>query len=197
MAGRFGPFPAGYRSMWATGAHVSQQGTIPDMADYFDRITPEQQALIEAAPLFFVASADPTLDTGSRGVGPVNVSPRGGVPLHVIDARHVAWLDYPGSGNETARHARADGPVTVMVCSFESDDAAIVRLYGSARVYTVEGYPHAERLLDAQAAELVAGPRQIIAVAVSGTQTSCGYGVPVMAPVRDRRREDRGRRYKG
>ena len=49
---------------------------------------------------------------------------------------------------------------------------------------------------DAQAAELISAPRQVISLDIHKTQTSCGYGVPVMQYVRQRRKEDRGRRYK-
>ena len=69
-----------------------------------------------------------------HGIGPVNVSPKGGVPLHIVSPNRVAFVDYVGSGNETARHALADGPITVMVCSFEAEHAAIVRLYGIAHI---------------------------------------------------------------
>ena len=77
------------------------------MATYFRAITDEQAALIRNAHLFFVASADPSLGEGPEGVGPVNLSPKGGVPLHVLSPNKVAYLDYKGSGNETARHAKA------------------------------------------------------------------------------------------
>ena len=103
------------------------------MAAHHDRITPEQQALIEASHVFFVASAAPDLGDGPEGQGPVNLSPKGATALHVLDERRVAWLDYRGSGNETARHAEAGGPVTLMLMSMDGDDAAIVRLYGHAR----------------------------------------------------------------
>jgi hypothetical protein len=161
-------------------------------------LTPEQTALIENAPLFFVASADPALSVTEDGLGPVNLSPKGGVPLHVLSPERVAYLDYPGSGNETARHAMAGGPVTVMVCSFEEGDAAIVRLYGTATVSQVDESPLGERLLRQAATDLTSpNPRQVVEVAIESTQTSCGYGVPVMAFQRERCREDRGRRYKG
>src|SRR5512136_1816908 len=98
------------------------------MATYHSSVTPEQAALIRSAPLFFVASADPSLAKGPGDIGPVNLSPKGGVRLQIISPKRVAYLDYPGSGNETARHAAAGGPITIMVCSFDEGDAAIVRL---------------------------------------------------------------------
>ena len=164
------------------------------MGTFHDAITPEQRELIERAPLFFVASADPRLADGD-GVGPVNLSPKGGVPLVVLDGQRVAWLDYKGSGNETARHGAAGGPVTVMVCSFEEGDAAIVRLYGRARATPLEESELTERLI-ADPYDDLGRRRQVIEVLIERTTTSCGYGVPVMEKVRERQRADRGRRYK-
>src|SRR5512141_1881121 len=131
------------------------------MATYYDSITDEQRQLIENAPLFFIASAYPDLAPNAQGGGPVNVSPKGGVPLVILDANHVAFLDYVGSGNETARHARAGGPVTVMVCSFD-EHAAIIRLYGHARVSALEGSPLAARLMAERFPDLKLTARQVI-----------------------------------
>jgi predicted pyridoxine 5'-phosphate oxidase superfamily flavin-nucleotide-binding protein len=165
------------------------------MATYYTSITEEQAALIRNAPLFFVASVDPTLVKIPDGNGPVNLSPKGGVRLHVINAHRVAYLDYPGSGNETARHAAADGPITIMICSFDEENAAIVRLFGKATVTPFAESPLADVLAQESTSELKA-PRQVIEIEIEQTMTSCGYGVPVMSFVRERRRDDRGRKYK-
>ena len=140
------------------------------MAMQYSSITDEQLELIENSPVFFVATADPQLKGGPDDLGAVNLSPKGGTPLHVIDRNRLAFLDYPGSGNETARHALAGGPVTVMVCSFQEDDAAIVRLYGRATASDLETSPLASRLLENAAAELSSKPRQVIEVEVEKTQ---------------------------
>ena len=165
------------------------------MAKFWDHITDEQAELIRSAPLFFVASADPALAPGEGGEGAVNVSPKGAARLHQIDPRRVAYLDYPGSGNETARHAAAGGPITLMVCSFEPGDAAIVRLYGRARVMPLEECPYADALRAGTEGAMLS-PRQVVEMAIETTMTSCGYGVPVMELVRERERSDRGGRYK-
>jgi hypothetical protein len=165
------------------------------MATYYTSITDEQAALIHSAPLFFVASVDPALTQGPGDVGPVNLSPKGGVKLHVINPKRVAYLDYPGSGDETARHASTGGPITIMICSFDEDDAAIVKLFGKATVITLAQSPLAEILAEESTSELKA-PRQVIEVEIERTITSCGYGVPVMSFVRERRRDDRGQKYK-
>jgi hypothetical protein len=164
------------------------------MATFHPSITDEQAELIRNADLFFVASADPHLTDG-EGVGPVNGSPKGGVELHILGPNRVAYLDYAGSGNETARHCAAGGPITVMVACFEEGDAAIVRLFGRARVTPLDDSPLAKLVLEKPARELK-NKRQVIDVEIDRTMTSCGYGVPVMKLVRQRRVVDRGRRYK-
>ena len=165
------------------------------MATYHTSITDEQAALLQSAPMFFVASADPILAKGPGDIGPVNLSPKGGVRLHVLNPTRVAYLDYPGSGNETARHVTAGGPITIMVCAFDNEDAAIVRLYGKAYVTPFADSPLADVLVQESTSDLKA-PRQVIEIEIERTMTSCGYGVPVMALVRERRSADRGRKYK-
>ena len=102
------------------------------MGDYFPCITDAQADLIRNAKVFFVATADPDMTEGPDGQGAINLSPKGGVPIHILDPNRVAYLDYKGSGNETVRHSHGGSPITLMVCSFDADDAAIVRLYGRA-----------------------------------------------------------------
>jgi len=165
------------------------------LATYYSSITDEQADLIRQSKVFFIASVDPQFARGPKGSGPVNLSPRGGVPLHILSPNRVAFLDYPGSGNETARHAAVSGPTTVMVCSFEAENAAIVRLYGTAHVTPVDESPLKDLVLQTPYSDLTK-PRQVIEIEVESTVTSCGYGVPVMEFVRNRRAADRGRRYK-
>ena len=166
------------------------------MASYYSSITDEQAALIKNSPLFFVATAAPTSSDISSDVGPINISPKGGVPLHIINPNRVAFLNYVGSGNETERHSGSGSPITVMICSFEGENAAIVRLYGKAKVTPVAESALAEQLLATGATEMKLTPRQVVEIEVEKTSTSCGYGVPVMEFVRDRRTIDHGRRYK-
>ncbi|MEP7189909.1 MAG: pyridoxamine 5'-phosphate oxidase family protein, partial [Roseiflexaceae bacterium] len=148
------------------------------------------------ATIFFVATADPRLERGPQTEGPVNVSPRGGVPLHIIAPDRVAFLDYAGSGNETARHSLAGGPITVMVCSFGAEDAAIVRLCGRATITPLADSPLAELLLEHPAKDIKLPLRQVVEVEIDNTMTSCGYGVPIMSFEQDRTIANRGRDYK-
>lgn len=160
-----------------------------------DHITQRQTELIRTSRIFFVASVDPVFSGGPAGEGPVNLSPKGATRLHVIDAHRVAYLDFHGSGNETARHAAGGGPVTVMIMSVDAEDAGIVRLYGHATATPTEASPLADRLL-AGGAEHLESERQIIEIRVDRTQTSCGYGVPVFDYVGERTKAQRGGRYK-
>lgn len=166
------------------------------MATSYTRITYEQAEMIRNAPVFFVGTADFAGGVGGE-IDAVNVSPKGGVPLHIIGSNRVAYLDYTGSGNETARHSDAGSPVTVMVCAFEKENAGIVRLYGRARAMPIEDSPLAKALLGQPADEIALPMRQVIDIQVEKTSTSCGYGVPVMSFERDRTVGDRGRLYKG
>lgn len=164
------------------------------MATYYDHIIEEQATLIRKSPVFFVASADPGLGIGPDNIGPVNVSPKGGLPLTILNSNLVAYLDYPGSGNEMARHAEAGGPCTIMVCSFD-EDSAIVRLYGDVRVTSIADSSIADDLLRVLPTPPEDPLRQVVELSVTRTATSCGFGVPMMDLVRDRGKDDRGRNY--
>jgi hypothetical protein len=166
------------------------------MGTIYSAITDEQVALIEATPLFFVSTVDPGMNATADGIGPINLSPKGGTPLHVLDRNRVAYLDYTGSGDETARHTQAGGPITIMVCSFEEDDCAIVKLYGKAKITPLEESPMIKFFREEPAGELKLPERQVVEIAVESTVTSCGYGVPVMAFTRERTIGDRGRKFK-
>jgi len=96
------------------------------MGTSYSHITEEQADLIRNSQVFFVASVAPDLAPGPDA-GPVNLSPKGSTPLHVIDANRVAYLDYTGSGKQTASHALAGGPITLMVMSMDGENAGIVR----------------------------------------------------------------------
>ena len=166
------------------------------MATSYTKITDEQAEMIRRAPVFFVGSAD--FDSGAeREIDAVNVSPKGGVPLHIISPNRVAYLDYTGSGNETALHSGAGSPVTIMLCAFEEENAGIIRLYGRAKAMPIEDSPLADLLLEQPAGEIALPMRQVIDIHVEKTSTSCGYGVPIMSFERNRTVGDRGRLYKG
>ena len=83
-----------------------------------------------------------------------------------------------------------------MICSFGEADAGVSRLFGKANTSSVEDSPLADQLLGSTADDIALSMRQIIEVEVTSTQTSCGYGVPIMEYVRERTTSDRGRKFK-
>jgi len=71
---------------------------------------------------------------GTAGVdGRVNISPKGMDSLRVIDSEKIVWLNYTGSGNETAAHVLECQRMTLMFCAFKGKPN-ILRIYGKATV---------------------------------------------------------------
>ncbi len=140
------------------------------MGRSFASLTPALADTLRAAPLFFVATAPLAAD------GHVNLSPKGGDTLRVLDERTVAYLDLTGSGAETIAHLRENSRITLMVCAF-SGAPQIVRLYGRGEVVAA-----GDDRFDALAALFpeLPGARAVIRVAVERVGSSCGYAVPLM-----------------
>jgi hypothetical protein len=139
------------------------------MGAFFDRLEDDHIAFIARQQLFFVATA-------TEGAHP-NLSPKGYDTLRVLGPDHLVFVDWPGSGNQTATHVAEHGRITLMFCSFERAPL-ILRVYGTGCVRaasTPDFAALAPRLGDA------VGPhtRQLIEIRVQRVQTSCGYGVPL------------------
>ncbi|MCB1486864.1 MAG: pyridoxamine 5'-phosphate oxidase family protein [Bauldia sp.] len=147
------------------------------MADFFTSIEPKLQAFIERQHMFFVATAA----EGSR----ISLSPKGLDAMRVLGPNAVAYLDWTGSGNETATHIRADGRLTIMFCAFEGPPN-IVRLYGRGRVLPKGSDAYRKVLAEAFGGEEPVAARQIIVLDVESAQTSCGFGVPIHEYKRER-----------
>ena len=142
------------------------------MADFTDALTEKHIAIIEAQPVFFIATA--------AAEGRINLSPKGYDVFRVLSPTRVAYLDLGGSGNETHAHlvaAQVDqGRITVMVCNFQQP-ALILRIYGRGHAVLPQD---AEWESLAAHFTLMSGTRQIFDIAVESVQTSCGWGVPFM-----------------
>jgi hypothetical protein len=127
---------------------------------------------IKQQKLFFVSTAP-------SGAGEVNLSPKGYDTLRLLDANRIVYLDYYGSGDETARHLGDNGRITLMWCSFDKE-ARILRAYGIGRVIA-KGTPEFAALLAqhfADADEPIV--RQLFDIRIDSLKTSCGFGVPYM-----------------
>ena len=145
------------------------------MADFFDSLEPKHIKLIESAPVFFVATSPKT--------GRINLSPKGMDTLRVIGPTRLAYLDLTGSGNETAAHLLDDDRITLMICSF-TRNALILRVYGDAH-----GVQPGDTGFDDLLPRFppLQGVRQIFVIDIHSMQTSCGWGVPEVAGMVERR----------
>ncbi len=106
--------------------------------------------------MFFTATAA----EGAR----INLSPKGLDALRILDDDTVAYLDWTGSGNETAAHIRADGRLTIMMCAFEGAPN-ILRLYGRGEVVPKGSEAYRRIVAEAFGGNEPAAARQIILLA--------------------------------
>lgn len=140
------------------------------MADQFDCMSDKHQDFLSRQNIFFTGAAAPT--------GRVNISPRPTDVFRIINANRVAYLDYIGSGNETAALTRVSPRMTIMTCAFDGPPR-ILRLYGQGTVHQI-GTPEFQTLLDAHYdGTAPRNARQIVVLDIDLVQTSCGYGVPL------------------
>jgi len=142
---------------------------LPGIMDHIRDFIAEQS-------VFFVASAPLSAD------GHVNLSPKGLDTFRVLGNDRVAYLDLTGSGNETAAHLAENGRITLMFCAFEGSPM-ILRLFGRGHAVLPDTDEWDELIPEF---EELPGARQIIVADVERVQTSCGFGVPLMATGEDR-----------
>ena len=154
------------------------------MADWYDHIDDERKQFIERQHMFFIATAPSDAESGYP-----NLSPKGRNLLRVLGPNLVGYLDYPGSGNETAKHTAENGRVTLMLCSFEPT-TGIVRIFGRGRRVDLAD-PDLAMYRDAFRDDLHPYVRQAFFIEVEKLQTSCGYAVPRMEYVADRETLDK------
>ncbi|KAF1939382.1 hypothetical protein EJ02DRAFT_456982 [Clathrospora elynae] len=149
------------------------------MVKFYPSLNENHIDFITSQPLFFVASAP---WAGEH----INISPKGhpSRTFSILGPNTVAYLDATGSGCETISHVYENGRVTVMFSSFGSSPQ-ILRLFCKGRV--VEKWdPYYQQLRAKMATENgdevdITGARAIIVLRVQKVQTSCGFGVPLVA----------------
>lgn len=133
-------------------------------------ISSELATWLHAQPVFFVATA-PLADGGH-----ISCSPKGGDTFRVLGPLEVAYLDYTGSGAETAAHVRENGRIVLMFCAF-TGSPRVVRLHGRGSLVTAG---HARYAALAERFPANAGTRGFIHVAVHRVSSACGMSVPLM-----------------
>lgn len=149
------------------------------MAKTHPGISQELADWIARQPLFFNATAP------LSAKGHVNLSPRGLDAFRVLGPKRVCYLDFIGSGNETAAHLDENGRITIMFCAFD-EPPRVLRLYGSGKVH-LPGDSDWDGLR-ARFPDDFIGVRQIVDIEVERVQTSCGFGVPLMTHIGQRDR---------
>ena len=158
------------------------------MGTVYEGIDSDLAAWLTAQPMFVVGTAP--LD----GDGLINVSPKGLAGTFVVlDEHRVAYLDLTGSGVETIAHLRQNGRIVLMFTAFDGRPN-IVRLHGRGEVL-LPGSEQFEQLLPRFPSH--PGVRSIIVVKVQRVSDSCGYAVPKMDFVEDRRALDASNAKKG
>ncbi len=94
------------------------------MGKQFSELSDKHIKFIGNQKIYFVGTAAAT--------GHVNLSPKGGDSLRVINSTTIAWLNLTGSGNESAAHVIQNPRMTIMFCDFDGAPL-ILRAYGNAR----------------------------------------------------------------
>ncbi len=139
------------------------------MGTQYRRMTDADRIFIADQKVFFVASCSNA---------EVNLSPKGYDTLRVIDDETVVYLDYPGSGDRTARDIGADGAVTIMFTAF-TGKPLILRLFVKGELIE-KGTPAFDELLPRFAPVEAASVRRLILYRVYAVERSCGMGTPLM-----------------
>jgi len=137
--------------------------------DFTNSLSDKQKQFIHEQSVFFVSTCPKE--------GRINLSPKGlRNTFAIISDTCVAYLDFVGSGNETAAHILNDGRMTIMMTSF-TQNPNIFRIYGKGR-FEIKGSEEFNKYKGLFPA--LPGIRQIIFLDIDTIQDSCGYGVPVM-----------------
>lgn len=144
------------------------------MGQSFDALKEQHVGFIAQQKIYFVSTA---ADTGT-----VNLSPKGGDSLRVINSTTIAWLNHTGSGNESAAHVLINPRMTIMFCAFEGAPL-ILRAYGQAKVLHQgdEQWTEYIKLFPESVAS-----RQVFILDIDKVQSSCGMSVPYFSYESDR-----------
>ena len=138
------------------------------MANITESLNQEDKDFILKQKMFFVSSAPKE--------GKINLSPKGlDDTFKIVDDNKILWLNYFGSGNETAAHVLEDNRMTMMFCAFDGEPN-ILRLYCTARAIQ-EKDEEWEKYISNFSVSRAA--RQVFEVTILNVNNSCGMGVPL------------------
>ena len=146
------------------------------MAQVLTELSPKDYDWIHAQKMFFVATAP--LD----GQGHINCSPKGGPCFKLLNDQTFIYIDYTGSGTETAAHLLENERICIMFCAFEGPPK-IMRFHGHGEVLTPD-HPDFAGYVTQLAPN--PGTRALIRVHIQRIASSCGFSVPFYDYVADR-----------
>lgn len=146
------------------------------MGRQYNFLSDDDIEFIKLQKVFYIASS-----SGKE----VNLSPKGYDSIRVIDNKSILFLDYPGSGDRTARDIREDGDVTLMFTAY-TGSPSILRLFCKGQII---------EKTDAKMIELfrhwndcdIKLIRRLLIFNVYAVERSCGKSVPIMDFIRERR----------
>jgi Pyridoxamine 5'-phosphate oxidase len=138
------------------------------MANFTNKLSKEDIEFIKKQKMFFVSTSPKS--------GKINISPKGlDDTFKIIDENKILWLNYFGSGNETAAHLLEDDRMTIMFCAFEGE-ANILRLYCKAKTIQEKDKDWNEYI---KHFSISRAARQVFEVTIESVNNSCGMGVPL------------------
>jgi len=138
------------------------------MANITEGLNQEDKNFIKKQKMFFVSTTPKE--------GKINLSPKGlDDTFKIINNNKILWLNYFGSGNETAAHLLEDNRMTIMFCAFDGE-ANILRLYCTARAIQEKNKEWEEYISNFPVSRAA---RQVFEVTIHNVNNSCGMGVPL------------------
>ena len=138
------------------------------MANFTDYLNEKDISFINNQKMFFVSTAPKN--------GKINLSPKGlDNTFKIINKNKILWLNYFGSGNETAAHLLEDDRMTIMFCAFEGE-ANILRLYCKAKSIQEKDKNWDEYISNFP---IKRAARQVFEIEILSINNSCGMGVPL------------------
>lgn len=138
------------------------------MGKQYRYLTENDAEFIKEQKLFYIASC-----SGQE----VNLSPKGYDCIRVLERGSLLYMDYPGSGNRTARDIDAGGEVTVVFNAFEGKPR-ILRLFCKGELIgkNDKDFPAYMKHFG-ESPEVI---RRLIKLNIYAVESSCGMSVPVM-----------------
>ncbi|APW65318.1 MULTISPECIES: pyridoxamine 5'-phosphate oxidase family protein [Arcobacteraceae] len=138
------------------------------MAKFTEKLSSKEIDFINEQKMFFVSTAPKN--------GKINISPKGlDNTFKILNEDTILWLNYFGSGNETAAHLLEDNRMTIMFCALQGD-ANILRLYCEAKCIQEKDDDWSEYI---NHFPISRAARQVFEVKIKSVNNSCGMGVPL------------------